>query len=115
MFFVEVDDTRFLLACLQIKVAPKQVQNEEKGDESAPSLAVEEKENDHKPFTTLEELKSGRLPPEEILSLPMFKVLCFFTFAHESHAFTLNLQLLFLVLGRNSVTWLVMFLLMLFS
>lgn len=61
---------------IQIKVAPKQVQNEEKGDESAPSLAVEEKENDHKPFTTLEELKSGRLPPEEILSLPMFKNYC---------------------------------------
>lgn len=62
-------------SCLQIKVAPKQVQNEEKGDASAVSLAVVEKENDHKPFTTLEELKGGRLPPEEILSLPMFKVL----------------------------------------
>ncbi|KAM3220392.1 U11/U12 small nuclear ribonucleoprotein 65 kDa protein [Capsicum annuum] len=58
---------------IQIKVAPKQGQNEEKGDASAISLAVEEKENDYKPFTTLEELKSGRLPPEEILSLPMFK------------------------------------------
>lgn len=74
-FFIEVDDTRFSLACLQIKVTPKQVQNEEKGDASALSLTLEEKENDHKPFTTLEELKSGRLPPEEILSLPMFKVL----------------------------------------
>ncbi|XP_027775390.1 U11/U12 small nuclear ribonucleoprotein 65 kDa protein isoform X4 [Solanum pennellii] len=61
---------------IQIKVAPKQVQNEEKGDASALSLTVEEKENDHKPFTTLEELKSGRLPPEEILSLPMFKNYC---------------------------------------
>ncbi|WMV13185.1 hypothetical protein MTR67_006570 [Solanum verrucosum] len=61
---------------IQIKVASKQVQNEEKGDASALSLTVEEKENDHKPFTTLEELKSGRLPPEEILSLPMFKNYC---------------------------------------
>lgn len=61
---------------IQIKVAPKQVENEEKGDARAMSLAVEEKEDDHKPFTTLEELKSGRLPPEEILSLPMFKNYC---------------------------------------
>ncbi|CAN4112500.1 unnamed protein product [Withania somnifera] len=61
---------------IQIKVAPKQVQNEEKVDVSAISLPVVEKENDHKPFTTLEELKSGRLPPEEILSLPMFKNYC---------------------------------------
>ncbi|KAJ8530243.1 hypothetical protein K7X08_037078 [Anisodus acutangulus] len=61
---------------IQIKVAPKQVQNEEKGEASAMSLAVEDKENDHKPFTTLEELKCGRLPPEEILSLPMFKNYC---------------------------------------
>ncbi|XP_060168546.1 U11/U12 small nuclear ribonucleoprotein 65 kDa protein isoform X1 [Lycium barbarum] len=61
---------------IQIKVAPKQVQNEEKDDASAMPLVVEDKENDHKPFTTLEELRSGRLPPEEILSLPMFKNYC---------------------------------------
>ncbi|MCD7467146.1 hypothetical protein HAX54_004421 [Datura stramonium] len=53
---------------IQIKVAPKQVQDEEKVEAKISSLAVEEKEKDHKPFTTLEELKSGRLPPEEILS-----------------------------------------------
>nr|XP_016432862.1 PREDICTED: U11/U12 small nuclear ribonucleoprotein 65 kDa protein-like [Nicotiana tabacum] len=40
------------------------------------SLPVEDKENDNKTFATLEELKSGRLPPEEILSLPMFKNYC---------------------------------------
>ncbi|XP_070051009.1 U11/U12 small nuclear ribonucleoprotein 65 kDa protein isoform X2 [Nicotiana tomentosiformis] len=61
---------------IQIKVAPKQVQNEEKGDMREISLPVEDKENDNKPFATLEELKSGRLPPEEILSLPMFKNYC---------------------------------------
>ncbi|XP_075109928.1 U11/U12 small nuclear ribonucleoprotein 65 kDa protein-like isoform X14 [Nicotiana tabacum] len=61
---------------IQIKVAPKQVQNEEKGDMREISLPVEDKENDNKTFATLEELKSGRLPPEEILSLPMFKNYC---------------------------------------
>ena len=35
----------------------------------------EKGELDLKPYASLEELKSGKLPPEEILSLPMFKVL----------------------------------------
>ena len=37
----------------------------------------EKEDFDLKPYATLEELKSGKLPPEEILSLPMFKVLEF--------------------------------------
>ncbi|KAK0598958.1 hypothetical protein LWI29_001080 [Acer saccharum] len=71
---------------LQFKIAPKVIQNEQKDD----SIAKETEEPDNegldtqelesnkedsniKPFATPEEVERGKLPPEEILSLPMFK------------------------------------------
>ena len=50
------------------------IQNEQKDD----STEIEDPNregSDIKPYATPEELESGKLPPEEILSLPMFKVL----------------------------------------
>lgn len=45
------------------------------GDAAGEELLKSDKEDlEHSPYATLEELKSGKLPPEEILSLPMFKV-----------------------------------------
>lgn len=61
---------------LQIKIAPKVIQNEQKDDSTTKELEDPDKEtSDIKPYATPEELESGKLPPEEILSLPMFKVL----------------------------------------
>lgn len=57
---------------LQIKIAPRQIQNDEK-DDSASKLESEENNSNPKLCATLEELENGKLPPEEILSLPMFK------------------------------------------
>ncbi|KAL6006482.1 hypothetical protein ACLOJK_037436 [Asimina triloba] len=60
---------------LQIKIIPKSVQNEEMDD----GCSVKEPSNltneglEPKPFVTPEEIERGKLPPEEILSLPMFK------------------------------------------
>ncbi|KAJ8762756.1 hypothetical protein K2173_017571 [Erythroxylum novogranatense] len=59
---------------LQIKITPKVIQNEPKDE-------IMEKESEEpdisgscdKTFATLEEIKSKRLAPEEILSLPRFK------------------------------------------
>ncbi|KAI3523231.1 hypothetical protein L1887_01290 [Cichorium endivia] len=59
---------------LQIKITPKQTQTEQKDDEITED--VEEMENENlitKPFASVEDLENGKLPPEEILSLPMFK------------------------------------------
>lgn len=59
---------------LQIKITPKRTQTEQVDDGMAED--VEEMENVNlstKPFATVEELELGKLPPEEILSLPMFK------------------------------------------
>ncbi|KAI9121458.1 hypothetical protein K1719_008491 [Acacia pycnantha] len=59
---------------LQIKFAPKAIQSEHKDGNSMEELVEPEKETlDPKEFLTPEELESGKLPPEEILSLPMFK------------------------------------------
>lgn len=60
---------------LQIKIAPKQIHpvvkdddaNKESQDANLGTYARE-------PYATVEELNSGKLPPEEILSLPKFKV-----------------------------------------
>nr|XP_043638405.1 U11/U12 small nuclear ribonucleoprotein 65 kDa protein isoform X1 [Erigeron canadensis]XP_043638410.1 U11/U12 small nuclear ribonucleoprotein 65 kDa protein isoform X1 [Erigeron canadensis]XP_043638417.1 U11/U12 small nuclear ribonucleoprotein 65 kDa protein isoform X1 [Erigeron canadensis]XP_043638423.1 U11/U12 small nuclear ribonucleoprotein 65 kDa protein isoform X1 [Erigeron canadensis]XP_043638431.1 U11/U12 small nuclear ribonucleoprotein 65 kDa protein isoform X1 [Erigeron canadensis] len=60
---------------LQIKIAPKQTQTSEQVDNNVVE-EIEEVENNSlntKPFATVEELEHGKLPPEEILSLPMFK------------------------------------------
>lgn len=60
---------------MKIKIAPKAIQNEQKDDAITEELMEPEKEIlDPKKFLTPEELESGKLPPEEILSLPMFKV-----------------------------------------
>ncbi|KAL8521198.1 hypothetical protein ACS0TY_011659 [Phlomoides rotata] len=60
---------------LQIRIANKHTQPEIKDDDDD---AKELQETNHgnsarEPFATLEELNSGKLPPEEILSLPRFK------------------------------------------
>ncbi|GFQ01850.1 U11/U12 small nuclear ribonucleoprotein 65 kDa protein [Phtheirospermum japonicum] len=57
---------------LQIRIAPKQIQPEVK-DDGAAKESQEQKTSDHGPYATLEEIQSGKLPPEEILSLPRFK------------------------------------------
>ncbi|XP_076915926.1 U11/U12 small nuclear ribonucleoprotein 65 kDa protein-like [Bidens hawaiensis] len=61
---------------LQIKITPKQTQPEKVDDEVAEEIDETENNNNNlntKPFATVEELEHGKLPPEEILSLPMFK------------------------------------------
>ncbi|KAJ7971831.1 U11/U12 small nuclear ribonucleoprotein 65 kDa protein [Quillaja saponaria] len=59
---------------LQIKITQKEVQNEHEGDKVMKELEEPDKDvPDPKTFFTPEELQSGKLPPEEILSLPMFK------------------------------------------
>ncbi|KAL0422995.1 UNVERIFIED_CONTAM: U11/U12 small nuclear ribonucleoprotein [Sesamum latifolium] len=59
---------------LQIKIAPKQVQAEARHDDAGKEAQEPRLETfDHEPYATLEELNSGKLPPEEILSLPRFK------------------------------------------
>ncbi|XP_057437670.1 U11/U12 small nuclear ribonucleoprotein 65 kDa protein [Lotus japonicus] len=59
---------------LKIKIAPKATLNEHKDDDTKQDL--QEPENDipdTNKFLTPDELERGKLPPEEILSLPMFK------------------------------------------
>ncbi|KAK1435055.1 hypothetical protein QVD17_00814 [Tagetes erecta] len=59
---------------LQIKITPKQTQPEKVDDDTAEEMDEMENNNlNTKPFATVEELEHGKLPPEEILSLPMFK------------------------------------------
>ncbi|KAJ0080415.1 hypothetical protein Patl1_23000 [Pistacia atlantica] len=59
---------------LQIKIAPKVIHNEHKDDSVTKELEEHnEEDSDGKPFATPEELEKGKLPPEELLSLPMFK------------------------------------------
>ncbi|KAI3996493.1 hypothetical protein MKX01_001331 [Papaver californicum] len=60
---------------LQIKIPPKPVQNDVKDDDdSMTELAEPSKEDlDFKQYATPEDFKTGKLPLEEILSLPMFK------------------------------------------
>ncbi|OMO84700.1 hypothetical protein CCACVL1_10705 [Corchorus capsularis] len=63
---------------LQINIAPKQIPNEQKDDDDDHDLKQiseepNEEDSDAKRFATADELEKGKLPPEEILSLPMFK------------------------------------------
>ncbi|EOY10723.1 RNA-binding family protein isoform 4 [Theobroma cacao] len=61
---------------LQIKIAPKHIPNEQKDDDDDYKRISEEpneEDSDAKCFATADELEKGKLPPEEILSLPMFK------------------------------------------
>ncbi|KAL3622639.1 hypothetical protein CASFOL_034050 [Castilleja foliolosa] len=57
---------------LQIRIAPKQMQPEVKDDVAAKE-SQEKNTFDRGTYATLEEIQSGKLPPEEILSLPRFK------------------------------------------
>ncbi|CAM8956779.1 unnamed protein product [Rhodiola kirilowii] len=59
---------------LQIKITQKPVQNDQKDEHTSDTPEETEKECPApKPFASTEDLESGKLPPEEILSLPMFK------------------------------------------
>lgn len=61
---------------MQIKITQKVVQEEHKEDIELEGPAEEEPREEAstlKPFASLEELENGRLPPQDILSLPMFK------------------------------------------
>ncbi|XWS57821.1 hypothetical protein CRYUN_Cryun09bG0206500 [Craigia yunnanensis] len=61
---------------LQIKIAPKHIPKEQKDDDDDYKQISEEpneEDSDAKRFATADELEKGKLPPEEILSLPMFK------------------------------------------
>lgn len=59
---------------LQIKIAPKQSQSEQKDDGTTEDLEGPEDEIPNlKPFATPEELELGKLAPEKIFSTPMFK------------------------------------------
>lgn len=60
---------------MQIKVINKAVHNEHKDDSLGRELEDQEtKSVDSMSFATSEEIEKGKLPPEELLSLPMFKV-----------------------------------------
>lgn len=60
---------------MQIKFAPKAAQNE-LADQSTTEkeLASRDGQLEEKHFLTPQEIEKEKLPPEEILSLPMFKV-----------------------------------------
>ncbi|XP_050369662.1 U11/U12 small nuclear ribonucleoprotein 65 kDa protein [Argentina anserina] len=59
---------------LHITIAQKVVNNEHKDDSTTKEEELPETESSVvNPFATPEELEKGKLPPEEILSLPMFK------------------------------------------
>lgn len=65
-----------VLTCLQIRIAQKQNQPELPDNDSAKELQEPIPESSaQETFATIEELNNGKLPPEEILSLPKFKVL----------------------------------------
>ncbi|OVA03907.1 RNA recognition motif domain [Macleaya cordata] len=60
---------------LQIKIAPKPIQSDVKDDDNSMTEPAEPSNEglELKQYATPEDIKSGKLPPEEILSLPMFK------------------------------------------
>lgn len=62
------------LMSYQIRIVPKQIQNEPTNSTENEQLESNREILEDKTFATVEELKGGKLPPEEILSLPMFKV-----------------------------------------
>lgn len=60
---------------MQIRIAPKVIHDGKVNNINNDGEEREKEANDLKPYATLEDLERGKLPPEEILSLPMFKVL----------------------------------------
>ncbi|KAL7155007.1 hypothetical protein ABFS83_03G044300 [Erythranthe nasuta] len=59
---------------LQIRIAPKPMQHELKDDGATKeSQEANLETSDNEPYATVEKLNRGKLPPEEILSLPKFK------------------------------------------
>ncbi|GAB4834098.1 hypothetical protein Ancab_032351 [Ancistrocladus abbreviatus] len=58
---------------LQIKITPKQVQCEDEIDSVVKQPEKPVEVVDDRPYATVEEIQSQKLPPQEILSLPMFK------------------------------------------
>ncbi|RDY11553.1 U11/U12 small nuclear ribonucleoprotein 65 kDa protein, partial [Mucuna pruriens] len=58
---------------LKINIVPKTTLNEHKDDDTTQELQEPEDVADPNKFLTPDELERGKLPPEEILSLPMFK------------------------------------------
>ena len=61
----------------QIKIASKPIQKEITYDGNSTKGLTEplQKLDEQRPYATPEEIEKGKLPPEDILSLPMFKVL----------------------------------------
>ncbi|EOA37483.1 hypothetical protein CARUB_v10011629mg [Capsella rubella] len=60
---------------MQIKITQKVAQDEDKEDNENENPEDEPREEDtnFKPFVSIEELEKGKLPSQDILSLPMFK------------------------------------------
>lgn len=58
---------------IQIRIAPKVIHDGKVNNINNDGEEREKEANDLKPYATLEDLERGKLPPEEILSLPMFK------------------------------------------
>lgn len=70
----------FFLFLSQIKIAPKVIQSQHRDDSITEELEEHiEVDSDNRPFVTPEEVERGKLPLEELLSLPMFKVSEFYT------------------------------------
>ncbi|GAB2303155.1 hypothetical protein Dimus_037151 [Dionaea muscipula] len=85
---------------LQIKIAPKRIQSDEivASTSRVPENPVEDL--DVRPYPTAEEIERQKLPPEEILSLPMFKVICW------SYSGCTLLGIYIPRLSRSSSNWL---------
>ncbi|TYK14622.1 U11/U12 small nuclear ribonucleoprotein 65 kDa protein isoform X1 [Cucumis melo var. makuwa] len=58
---------------IQIRIAPKVIHDGKVDKTNNDGEGAEKEADDLKPYATLEDLERGKLPPEEILSLPMFK------------------------------------------
>ncbi|XP_008448178.2 U11/U12 small nuclear ribonucleoprotein 65 kDa protein isoform X2 [Cucumis melo] len=58
---------------IQIRIAPKVIHDGKVDKTNNDGEEAEKEADDLKPYATLEDLERGKLPPEEILSLPMFK------------------------------------------
>ena len=66
---------------MQIRIAPKKVRPEVNDVDLGKESPQLEEGTDGRAYATVEQIESQKLPPEEILSLPMFKVLTFSMYA----------------------------------